>query len=73
MRNFTTLSEQEVLALAISSEEEDGRTYADFAEGLRAEYPDSAKIFLDMSGNGHLLEATEEEEGGTVDLTQPSE
>ncbi len=31
------------------------------------------KIYLDMSGNLHLLEATEEEEGGTVDLTQPSE
>ena len=31
------------------------------------------KIYLDMSGNLHLMEATEEEEGGTVDLTQPSE
>ena len=31
------------------------------------------KIFLDMSGNLHLVEATEEEDGGTVDLTQPSE
>ena len=49
MKSFATLTEKEVLALAISSEEEDGRTYADFAERLRAEYPDSAKIFLDMS------------------------
>ncbi len=31
------------------------------------------KIFLDMSGNLALSEPTEEEEGGTVDLTQPSE
>ncbi len=49
MKTFETLTEREVLALAISSEEEDGRTYADFAERLRAEYPDSARIFLDMS------------------------
>ena len=49
MKTFATLTEKEVLALAISSEEEDGRTYADFAERLRAEYPDSARIFLDMS------------------------
>ncbi len=39
MRSFDTLSEQEVLALAISLEEEDERIYADFAEGLREEYP----------------------------------
>ena len=31
------------------------------------------KIFLDMSGNIQTSEPTEEEEGGTVDLTQPSE
>jgi erythrin-vacuolar iron transport family protein len=35
MKSFEELTEQEILALAISSEEEDGRTYADFAEGLR--------------------------------------
>ena len=49
MRDFTSLTEQEILALAIGSEEEDGRIYADFAEKLRADYPDSARIFLDMS------------------------
>ena len=49
MRNFDELSEQEVLALAISSEEEDGRIYADFAERLRADYPASAKVFTDMA------------------------
>lgn len=31
------------------------------------------KIFLDMSGNLATAEPTEEDEGGTVDLTQPSE
>lgn len=49
MRDFSTLTEREILALAIGAEEEDGRIYADFAERLREEFPDSAKIFLDMS------------------------
>jgi rubrerythrin len=50
MRNFDELSEREILALAISSEEEDGRIYRDFAEGLGADYPASAKVFVDMAG-----------------------
>jgi rubrerythrin len=49
MRRFADLSEREILALAISSEEEDGRIYADFAEGLRDDYPASAHIFTDMA------------------------
>ncbi len=49
MRNFSDLTEREVLALAIANEEEDSRVYADFAEMLRADYPASAKIFDDMA------------------------
>ena len=49
MRAFDDLTEREILALAISSEEEDGRIYADFAESLREEYPDSARVFDDMA------------------------
>lgn len=49
MRRFADLNQQELLALAISSEEEDGRIYADFAEHLRESYPDSARIFDDMA------------------------
>jgi erythrin-vacuolar iron transport family protein len=49
MKRFADLSEQEVLALAISSEEEDHRIYSDFAEGLRAGYPDTAKMFEEMA------------------------
>jgi erythrin-vacuolar iron transport family protein len=49
MRSFTDLSERELLALAISSEEEDGRIYADFADGLRENYPASAQVFVDMA------------------------
>jgi len=37
--NFRDLSEQQILALAISAEEEDSRIYADFAESLRSGYP----------------------------------
>ena len=35
MRNFTDLTEREILALAIGAEEEDSRIYADFADRLR--------------------------------------
>jgi rubrerythrin len=48
MRNFDSLSEREILALAISLEEEDERVYADFAEGLRQDFPASAAIFDGM-------------------------
>src|SRR6185312_3590623 len=47
-KNFTELSEREILALAISLEEEDGRIYADFADGLRDNYPATAEIFRSM-------------------------
>ncbi|HEY2133730.1 MAG TPA: ferritin family protein [Acetobacteraceae bacterium] len=49
MRNFDELSEKEVLALAIGNEEEDGRIYSDIAEGLRGDYPGSAKVFSEMA------------------------
>jgi len=47
-KNFNELSEREILALAISLEEEDGRIYADFADGLRDDYPATAEIFRSM-------------------------
>ena len=50
MRNFDELSEREMLALAIGNEEEDGRIYADFADGLRADYPGTANVFTEMAG-----------------------
>ncbi len=48
MRDFNSLTEREVLALAISLEEEDERIYADFAEGLHENYPASAEVFRGM-------------------------
>jgi erythrin-vacuolar iron transport family protein len=49
MKSFDQLTEPEILALAISSEEEDGRIYADFAEALREDHPDTAQVFSDMA------------------------
>ena len=48
MRRFDTLSEREILALAISLEEEDERVYADYAERLRADFPASAAVLDGM-------------------------
>lgn len=48
-RSFDSLSEQEILALAISSEEDDARIYMAYADGLRDEFPQSAKIFEEMA------------------------
>ncbi|QBK29868.1 iron exporter MbfA [Roseitalea porphyridii] len=48
-RDFSSLSEQEVLALAISSEEDDARIYLAYADGLREEYPQSARVFEGMA------------------------
>src|SRR2546426_7128182 len=45
MRSFDSLTEREVLALAISLEEQDARIYDDFAEGLREHYPAQAEQF----------------------------
>ena len=49
MKRFADLTEQEVLALAITNEEEDSRIYRDFAQGLREEYSASAKVFDEMA------------------------
>tara|TARA_R110002094_G_scaffold12465_6_gene22596 strand:- start:4133 stop:5107 length:975 start_codon:yes stop_codon:yes gene_type:complete len=48
-KRFKDLSEQEVLALAISSEEDDARIYRGYAESLRGEFPDSAALFDGMA------------------------
>ncbi len=47
-RKFRDLTEREILALAITLEEQDGRIYADFADGLRETYPATAKLFEEM-------------------------
>lgn len=49
VKRLKDLKEPEVLALAISSEEEDSQIYTNFAHRLRAEYPATAKMFDDMA------------------------
>jgi rubrerythrin len=68
VKTFADLTEREVLAVAISSEEEDSRIYMTFAEDLRDRYPDTAKIFEEMAEEerGHrrrLLKLYEERFG----------
>jgi rubrerythrin len=48
-KRFTDLTEREILALAITLEEEDGRIFRDYAEGLRETYPASARVFDAMA------------------------
>ena len=61
-RSFYDLSEKEILALAISLEEEDGRIYGEFAERMRAKYPKTAALLDAMreeeSGHRHRLTET---------------
>src|SRR6201995_2019676 len=71
MRNFADLTEREVLAVAISGEEEDSRIYMSFAEDLADRYPESAKIFEQMAEEekGHrqmLLKLDERRCGPTL-------
>ena len=49
MKRFAELTEQEILALAITNEEEDSRIYRGFAEGLREKFTASAKVFDEMT------------------------
>lgn len=72
-RPFDSLTEQEVLALAISSEEDDARIYLAYADGLRDQYPQSAKVFEDMAEEEHnhrnrLIEAHRKRFGETIPL-----
>ncbi len=64
-RRFSDLSEQQVLALAISSEEDDARIYRGFAQSLRQDFPESATMFEEM--------AAEEDEHRRVLLDQHAE
>lgn len=49
MKRFADLTEQEVLALAISNEDEDSRIYRSFADALRSAYPDTAQMYDRMA------------------------
>ena len=73
MKNFSELTEQELLALAIALEEEDSRTYSDLAEAMREAYPGTARLFAAMAEeeNGHrhrLLDLYREKFGDHIPL-----
>jgi rubrerythrin len=68
-KKFSDLTEREILALAISAEDEDSRIYLTFAEDLEERYPASAKVFTKMAEEeqGHrrrLLDLYESRFGG---------
>jgi rubrerythrin len=77
-KRFADLTEQEILALAISSEEEDGRIYGTYADALREQYPASAKVFDDMADEEgehrrQLIELHRERFGERIPLLRRSD
>lgn len=72
-KRFSELSEQEIIALAISSEEDDAQIYRGYAENLRADFPDSAAVFDGMAEeeDGHralLIGLHQSRFGSTIPL-----
>ncbi|WP_244271737.1 MULTISPECIES: iron exporter MbfA [unclassified Pseudovibrio] len=70
---FSDLSEQQVLALAISSEEDDARIYRGFAKRLQDDYPGTAAVFADMANEEDqhriaLIELHQKRFGDTIPL-----
>ncbi|HEU5071558.1 MAG TPA: ferritin family protein [Verrucomicrobiae bacterium] len=73
MKTFDSLTEREILALAISLEEEDARIYEDFADGLQDNHPEQAAKFRNLrreeDGHRHrLLELYQQRFGEHVPL-----
>ncbi len=72
-KRFSDLTEQEILALAISSEEDDARIYLTFAEQLDPEFPNSAELFRNMAAEEethrqHLIDRHRQRFGDTIPL-----
>jgi rubrerythrin len=73
LKAFSDLTEQEILALAIASEDDDARTYASFAHHLREKFPASANVFVEMAEEEHehrrrLTEAYQKKFGDFIPL-----
>src|SRR5436305_8685357 len=71
--HFRDLNEAQIVALAITAEEEDARIYRDFTESLRADFPATAELFTRMAGeeDGHrhrLLELYRQRFGDHIPL-----
>ena len=72
-KRFRDLSGQEIIALAISSEEDDARIYRGYAERLRTDYPSTAKLFEGMAAEedqhrAQLIDLHEARFGPTIPL-----
>jgi erythrin-vacuolar iron transport family protein len=72
-KDFKDLSEAEILALAISNEETDGRIYADFAARLKDNYPATAQVFKEMEAEedthrGRLIDEYQRRFGDHIPL-----
>jgi len=71
--HFRDLNEAQILALAVTAEEEDARIYRDFAESLHADFPATAELFTRMAGeeDGHrhrLIESYRQRFGEHIPL-----
>jgi rubrerythrin len=78
VKSFSDLNEQELLALAISSEDDDARAYAHFANSLMETYPASARVFMEMAEEEHdhrrwLTELYQKKFGDFVPLIRRSD
>jgi erythrin-vacuolar iron transport family protein len=77
-KRFKDLTEREILALAITLEEEDGRIFGDFAEGLRETYPATAKVLDEMRAEesehrSRLIETYRQRFGEHIPLIRPQD
>src|ERR1700688_3531616 len=77
-KNFKDLTEREILALAITLEEEDGRIFGDFAEGLRETSPATAKVLDEMrteesEHRSMLIETFRQRFGEHIPLIRPQD
>jgi rubrerythrin len=78
VKQFGELSEREILALAITMEEQDARIYRDYAEGLRDSFPASAQVFLGMAveedeHRRRLIELYRDRFGEHIPLIRPDD
>ena len=76
MKQFAQLDDREILALAVSLEEEHARIYRDYAEGLAENFPASAQVFVELAQEedehrGHLITLYREKFGEHIPLIRP--
>jgi rubrerythrin len=78
VRQFADLGDREILALAISLEEEHARIYRDYADGLKENFPASTQVFEEMAGEeddhrGQLIALYREKFGEHIPLIRPQD